>query len=151
MLPDPVFTKHWSATLQNFELSAGKSLAELLKELGVLTKGQYIHANRATLVAQFEGQTAPKVQKKVESALGGLLFVDEAYQLKQGSQDMYGQEALGTLMELMESHRHELVVVFAGCESWMHMLTFSFCCSIRYPTELQKLWTAMDGLEGRFD
>lgn len=87
---------------------------ELLREIGVLKKGQFIEVSRADLVASYSGQTAPKVKKACENAFGGILFVDEAYALCNGSQDQFGMEAVNTLIKEMEDHRDKLVVILAG-------------------------------------
>ena len=70
--------------------------------------------SRSDLVAEYAGQTAVRTAKVVESALGGVLFVDEAYALKQAKDDAFGQECIDTLVKEMEDHRDELVMIFAG-------------------------------------
>ncbi|OGA04320.1 MAG: hypothetical protein A3H35_14335 [Betaproteobacteria bacterium RIFCSPLOWO2_02_FULL_62_17] len=88
--------------------------AQEIRRLGILAQGQLIEVTRYQLVAEYEGQTASKTAKLVESARGGVLFIDEAYSLKHGQDDRYGQEAIDTLLKLMDDLRHELIVVLAG-------------------------------------
>jgi hypothetical protein len=90
--------------------------------MGLLKSGHVVVASRATLVAPFIGQTAPKVREAIQSALGGVLFIDEAYALSSVSENDFGHEAIATLIDGMERHRHELVVVMAGYEA--EMLSF---------------------------
>ena len=90
-------------------------MAELLRQLGYLEKGHLVHAMRDDLVAEYIGQTAPKTKKVLERAMGGVLFIDEAYYLYRGldSRD-YGQEAVDILLQVMENERDKLVVILAG-------------------------------------
>ena len=90
-------------------------MAELLRQLGYLEKGHLVHAMRDDLVAEYVGQTAPKTKKVLERAMGGVLFIDEAYYLHRGldSRD-YGQEAVDILLQVMENERDKLVVILAG-------------------------------------
>ncbi len=91
-------------------------IAQIYKSMGILSKGQFIETNRAGLVGGYLGQTAIKTQEVVESALGGVLFIDEAYGLTDSTHghDMYAQEAVATLLKLMEDHRDDLIVIVAG-------------------------------------
>jgi len=113
--------------------TVARIIAALLAELGLLSSGHLVEADRASLVAGYVGQTAIKVTNLVKEALGGILFVDEAYTLVQGDKDSFGKEALDTLMKLMEDHREEMVVVFAG-----------------YSDEMEELLKANPGLRSRF-
>ena len=96
--------------------TVARLLARIYKSLGVLPKGHLIETDRAGLVAGYMGQTAPRVQEVVESARGGVLFIDEAYSLApndDGGGD-YAREAVDTLLRLMENYRSDLVVIVAG-------------------------------------
>lgn len=93
-------------------------MAEYLKALGILSKGQLVEVSRPDLVAEYVGQTAPKTEKVIQSALGGVLFIDEAYSLAR-KDDNYGQEVIDTLVKEMEDHRDDLVVILAGYEKEM--------------------------------
>merc|ERR1712070_326675 len=94
--------------------TVARIVAELLSALGVLSRGHLVEVDRAGLVAGYSGQTALKTKAVVESALGGVLFVDEAYALVQESRDSFGKEALDTLIKMVEDHRDNLVVILAG-------------------------------------
>ena len=97
--------------------TVARILARLYRRLGVLSKGQLVECDRSGLVAGYVGQTAVKTQKKIEEAMGGVLFIDEAYSLARsgaaGGSD-FGQEAIDTLLKAMEDHREDLVVIVAG-------------------------------------
>ncbi len=80
--------------------------------MGILSKGQFVETDRGGLVAEYVGQTAPKVHSIIKKALGGVLFIDEAYTLR--GDDQFGQEAIDTLLKLMEDHRNDLIVIVAG-------------------------------------
>ena len=89
-------------------------MARVYRSLGILSKGQRVEVDRSGLVAGYVGQTAIKTSEAVQKALGGVLFIDEAYALTaQGGSD-YGQEAVDTLLKIMEDHRDDLVVIAAG-------------------------------------
>lgn len=90
--------------------------AKILRGLGVLKTGQLIETDRSGLVAGYQGQTAPQVNKVVDSALGGVLFIDEVYNLVNGTgkDDTFGNEAVATLMKRMEDDRDKFVVIVAG-------------------------------------
>lgn len=96
-------------------------VAKIYKQLGFLSKGQLIETDRSGLVAGYVGQTAGKVTDVVNSALGGILFIDEAYALaRKGMDNDFGHEAIDTLVKLMEDHRDDLVVIVAGYTDEMH-------------------------------
>jgi SpoVK/Ycf46/Vps4 family AAA+-type ATPase len=89
-------------------------LAQIYKDLGVVSKGHLVETDRAGLVAEFIGQTAIKTDKVIESALDGVLFIDEAYALAAGGDNDYGKEAIATLIKRMEDYRDRLIVILAG-------------------------------------
>lgn len=94
--------------------------SSVLKHLGYLSKGHLIEADKATLVAGYVGQTAEKTSKIIESAIGGVLFIDEAYSLYRGLDGSeYGLEAIDILLNRMEKYRDDLVVIVAGYENEM--------------------------------
>lgn len=97
-----------------------RMLAGIYKKMGLLKKGQLIEADRSTLVAGYAGQTAIKTQEVIQSALGGVLFIDEAYSLANDEQDAFGKESIETILKGMEDHRDELVVIVAGYTDLMH-------------------------------
>jgi parallel beta-helix repeat protein len=87
---------------------------KLLAALGVLPQGQFREVSRRDLVGQYVGHTAEKTATAIDSALGGVLFIDEAYTLSRGAGNDFGQEAIDTLVKMMEDHRHEIAVIAAG-------------------------------------
>ena len=93
--------------------TVARILAKLYKEIGVLSNGQLVEVDRSGLVAGFVGQTAIKTQDKIQEAMGGILFIDEAYTLNKEGAD-YGQEAIDTILKAMEDNRKDLVVIVAG-------------------------------------
>ncbi len=92
----------------------------LLKNLGILTSGHTEEANREKLVAGFVGQTAIKTKEVIDKAMGGVLFIDEAYTLANGGPNDFGREAIDTLLPIMENDREKFVVIAAGYESNMN-------------------------------
>lgn len=94
--------------------TVAKLVARLYKATGVVSKGQLIETGRADLVAGYVGQTALKVQEAVRRALGGVLFIDEAYALATEGIEDFGDEAIATLVQMMEEHRDDLAVIVAG-------------------------------------
>lgn len=94
--------------------TVARILAQIYKDLGVLKKGHLIETDRAGLVGEYVGQTAVKTNKVINSAVGGVLFIDEAYSLYSESSEDYGREAIATLLKRMEDERDNLVVVMAG-------------------------------------
>ncbi len=89
-------------------------MSRIYKTLGILSKGQLVEVDRGGLVAGYVGQTALKTGEAINKALGGVLFVDEAYALTNHGENDYGQEAVDTLLKAMEDHRDDLVVIVAG-------------------------------------
>lgn len=94
--------------------TVAKLYGKILRELGILAKGQFIEATRADLVGQYQGHTASLVREKCKDAYGGILFVDEAYSLCTDDNDSFGKEAISTLIKEMEDNREKLVVILAG-------------------------------------
>lgn len=97
-----------------------RMLAQLYKAIGVLPKGQLVEVDRSGLIAGYQGQTAIKTAEIVESAMGGVLFIDEAYALVDNDTDTYGKECIATILKAMEDHRDELIVIVAGYDELMH-------------------------------
>lgn len=93
-------------------------MAKLLFDLGVVKENKLIEVGKKDLVGQYVGQTAPKTAKVIEKAIGGVLFIDEAYSLTEGK-DSFGTEAVETLLKAMEDHKGDLVVIFAGYRKGM--------------------------------
>ncbi|MGZ3496824.1 MAG: CbbX protein [Vulcanimicrobiaceae bacterium] len=90
-------------------------MAEILQRLGYVRKGHVVTVTRDDLVGQFIGHTAPKTKEVIKRAMGGVLFIDEAYYLHRPENERdYGQEAIEILLQLMENNRDDLVVIFAG-------------------------------------
>lgn len=113
--------------------TVAKIYAELLKECGLLKRGHLIITSRADFVAGYVGQTAIKARRKIREALGGVLFIDEAYSLLGMSSGDFGKEVIDTLVDEMTKHNENLIVVLAG-----------------YPNEMKQLLESNPGLESRF-
>ena len=111
-----------------------RMMSRIYRSLGILSKGQLVEVDRSGLVAGYVGQTALKTQKVIEKAMGGVLFVDEAYALNGKSENDFGQEAIDTLLKAMEDHRDDLVVIVAG-----------------YTDLMDKFIHSNPGLESRFN
>lgn len=94
-------------------------MSRIYKSLGILSKGHLVEVDRSGLVAGYVGQTATKTSAVIEEALGGVLFIDEAYALNSKSENDFGQEAINTLLKAMEDHRDDLVVIVAGYDGLM--------------------------------
>ena len=95
--------------------TTARLIAEILKDEGVLSSGVFVEAGRADLIGQYVGHTAPKVKKKFEDAMGGVLFIDEAYSLNDGEhRGSFGDEAINTIVQEMDNRREDIIVIFAG-------------------------------------
>ncbi len=94
--------------------TVARIMARIYHSLDILSKGQLVEVDRSGLVAGYVGQTALKTQKVIEKAMGGVLFIDEAYALNGKSENDFGQEAIDTILKAMEDHRDDLVVIVAG-------------------------------------
>ena len=114
--------------------TVARILACIYKELGILEKGHLVETDRSGLVAEYVGQTAVKTNKIIDSAIGGVLFIDEAYSLVTNSSNDYGKEAIATLLKRMEDDRERLVVILAG-----------------YTQEMKEFIDSNPGLQSRFN
>ena len=94
--------------------TVARIMSRIYHSLDILSKGQLVEVDRSGLVAGYVGQTALKTQKVIEKAMGGVLFIDEAYALNGKSENDFGQEAIDTILKAMEDHRDNLVVIVAG-------------------------------------
>ena len=108
-------------------------VSRMMKACGILKQGQLVEVTRADLVGKYVGHTAPLTTSVIQSALGGVLFIDEAYSLYRGKDDSFGLEAIDTLVKMMEDHRDDLIVILAG-----------------YTKEMQEFLEANSGLKSRF-
>ena len=99
--------------------TVARIMARIYHSLDILSKGQLVEVDRSGLVAGYVGQTALKTQKVIEKAMGGVLFIDEAYALNGKSENDFGQEAIDTILKAMEDHRDDLVVIVAGYDGLM--------------------------------
>lgn len=108
-------------------------ISRMMKSCGILRQGHLVEVTRADLVAKYVGQTAPLVMEVVKSALGGVLFIDEAYSLYRGKDDSFGLEAIDALVKAMEDHRDDFIVILAG-----------------YSKEMKTFLDANSGLKSRF-
>lgn len=113
--------------------TVARIVSRYLKAIGLLSGGQLVEVTRGDLVGQYVGHTAPLTQKAIQAALGGVLFIDEAYSLYRGRDDSFGLEAIDALVKGMEDHRESLVVILAG-----------------YSREMEEFLTANSGLRSRF-
>ncbi|MEM8907996.1 MAG: AAA family ATPase, partial [Bacteroidota bacterium] len=114
--------------------TVARLLVQIYKALGILERGHLVECDRKSLVAGYVGQTAIKTSELIDKALGGGLFIDEAYALNQGGANDFGREAIETLLKRMEDHRGEFMVIVAG-----------------YPQEMMQFIEANPGLMSRFD
>lgn len=112
--------------------TVARLFAQVMKENGILSRGDLYEVGRADLVGQFVGQTAPLVKKRFKEAKGGVLFIDEAYSLVDDRNGMYGDEAINTIVQEMENNREDTVVIFAG-----------------YPDKMEEFLNRNPGLKSR--
>jgi stage V sporulation protein K len=99
--------------------TVARIVGKLFREIGVLPKGQLVEVERADLVGEFIGHTAQKTREQLKKALGGILFIDEAYSLARGGEKDFGKEAIDVLVKAMEDHKDELIVILAGYKDEM--------------------------------
>ena len=137
-LPNPPLSLHmvFTGNPGTGKTTVARILSGLYRAIGVLTKGQLIEVDRGGLVAGFVGQTAIKTKEIIDSALGGILFIDEAYSLAPeiGNGNDFGREAIETLLKMMEDHRDNLIVIVAG-----------------YNEPMERFINSNPGLESRFN
>lgn len=126
-LPVPALSLHlvFSGNPGTGKTTIARLLARIYHSLGLLSQGQLVEVDRSGLVAGYVGQTAIKTGKVLEKALGGVLFIDEAYALNGGGDNDFGQEAIDTILKAMEDHRDDLVVIAAGYDGLMEQFIHS--------------------------
>jgi stage V sporulation protein K len=156
-LKSPTITRHLVLTGNpgTGKTTVARTLGKIYSQLGVLSRGHFVEVDRTQLVAGHIGQTAPKTTQVVQSALGGVLFIDEAYSLvPDGHKDPFGEEAISTLLRLMVDHADNLVVIVAGYKNEMTRFIESnpglksrFSRSIHFPdytpTELVEIFQSL--------
>ncbi|MDD4563169.1 MAG: AAA family ATPase, partial [Syntrophomonadaceae bacterium] len=113
--------------------TVARILGRIFNEIGILSKGHLLEVERADLVGEYIGHTAQKTREILKRAMGGIVFIDEAYSLAQGGERDFGKEAITTLVKAMEDYRDNLVVILAG-----------------YSQEIDRFLKSNPGLRSRF-
>ncbi|MFD1018275.1 AAA family ATPase [Thalassobacillus hwangdonensis] len=113
--------------------TVARALAKIFHEMELLEKGHFIEADRSDLVGEYIGHTAQKTKDLIKKALGGVLFIDEAYSLARGGEKDFGKEAVDTIVKCMEDHHNEFIIILAG-----------------YPKEMERFTSLNPGLKSRF-
>lgn len=118
--------------------TVARIIGSIFREMGVLTKGHLIEVERADLVGEYIGHTAQKTRDLIKKALGGILFIDEAYSLSRGGDKDFGREAIDTLVKGMEDHRKNFILILAGYEHEMEkFLRSNPGLPSRFPIQIQ--------------
>jgi SpoVK/Ycf46/Vps4 family AAA+-type ATPase len=135
-LKSPVVSRHlvFTGNRGTGKTTIARAIGKIYKTLGILEKGHMIETDRTGMVAGYMGQTAEKVSEVVKQAMGGILFIDEAYSLVSENEGDFGQEAINTLLKLMEDNRDNLIVIVAG-----------------YTEEMKDFINSNPGLRSRFN
>jgi len=113
--------------------TVARILGRILNDIGILSKGHLIEVERADIVGEYIGHTAQKTREMIKKAMGGILFVDEAYSLAQGGEKDFGRESIGTIVKAMEDYRDNLIIILAG-----------------YSDEMERFLRSNPGLRSRF-
>lgn len=113
--------------------TVARKLAKIFYDMNILSKGHFIEVDRSELVGEYIGQTAQKTRSVIKKALGGVLFIDEAYSLARGGEKDFGKEAIDTIVKLMEDYSKDFILILAG-----------------YPREMEYFLSLNPGLESRF-